>query len=90
MNKNRRAEIAKAMGMIEEAKAKLAEAAAILTAAGEEEREYHDNMPEGLKSGEKGEVAEAAANALEEAGQSLEEVAGTLDEVFGKCEEAVA
>lgn len=65
MNKARREDIDRAVALIEEAKE-------ILEAAAADEREYYDNMPEGLQSGEKGMAAEEAADALDEAGDQLD------------------
>jgi len=90
MNKKRRAEIAKAVGFMEEAKNLVAQAAEILTAVSDEEREYHNNMPEGLQASEKGEIADAAANALEEAASTVETMGDDIDKVLAHCEEASA
>lgn len=76
MNEARRKELNKARGMLEEAKA-------IIEAAGEEEREYFDNMPENMQSGDKGSKAG-------EASVSLEEAASELDDIISKIEEASA
>lgn len=65
MNKKRRAEIERAIALLEEAKE-------IFETAGQEEREYYDNMPESFQNGERGEAADAAASALEEACQTIE------------------
>lgn len=47
MNKERRAQIAKAEGLINDARA-------ILETVAEDEAEYYENMPAGFKDGEKG------------------------------------
>lgn len=65
MNKDRRKELEKALGLLSEARE-------ILEAAKDEEQEYFDNMPEGLQSGEKGEKAENAISEIEEAISSIE------------------
>lgn len=65
MNNERRKEIAKATGMIEEAKA-------ILEQAQSDEQDSYDNMPEGLQSGDRGQAAEQAASELQEAVDSLD------------------
>jgi hypothetical protein len=90
MNKTRRQAIASAVAKIEEAKDLLAVAAAIITGASEEEREYYDNMPEGLQGSEKGEIADAAATGLEEAANALTELDDTLQEALDQCENASA
>jgi hypothetical protein len=71
MNAARRKDLEKARGMIEEAKA-------ILEQTAEGEREYYDNMPESMQSGDKGEKADVAASALEEA---VEECDGILEKI---------
>lgn len=72
MNTERRKEIDKARGMIEEAKS-------ILDQCENDEREYFDNMPENMQSGDKGQRAESAAEALNEAVGELENALGNLD-----------
>lgn len=74
MNAARRKELDKARALIEEAKG-------IIEAAQGEEREYFDNMPESMQSGEKGEKASTAAD-------SLEEAANECDSIIEKIEEA--
>ncbi len=76
MNAARRKELEKARVLI-------AEARDIISTAAEEERDYYDNMPENMQSGDKGNRADEAATALEE-------VDGELDELLGKIEECEA
>lgn len=71
MNKARRKEIEKAVALLEEAKA-------LLEPAAEGEREFYDNMPEGLQAGDKGSTADEAAGHLEEAVSSLDDILGNL------------
>ncbi len=73
MNAQRRKEITEVIG-------KLGDLAAEVRGLGEEEREYYDNMPESIQSGEKGERADDVAQMLEEAADSLDEVLGQLEE----------
>lgn len=72
MNAARRKEIEKAQAMIEEAKS-------ILETCASDEREYFDNMPENMQGGDRGQAAEAAADALDEAVSNLEDAAGNCD-----------
>jgi ribosome recycling factor len=74
MNKQRRAEITKAVNMIEEGKA-------ILESVRDEEQDTFDNMPESLQGGEKGSAMEEAVNNLDEAINSLDETVGTVNTV---------
>lgn len=72
MNAARRKEIAKAGALIDEAKQ-------ILEQAQTDEQEYYDNMPESLQGGEKGNAAEAAADALQEAVDACDEVVSCIE-----------
>ncbi len=88
MNKNRRAEINKAIALLEQIKGPLEDAKSIIESAADEEREYYDNMPENMQSGERGEQASAAADALEEVKYAFDEV--DIDDLIGKPNEAQA
>lgn len=46
-----------------------------------EEREAYDNMPESLQDGEKGEAANAAADALEAAQAGVDEAVESLETI---------
>lgn len=74
MNAERRKELEKARGMIEEAKN-------ILETEASNEHEYYDNMPENMQCGDKGSKADEAANTLDEA-------VGECDEILSKIETA--
>lgn len=71
MNNDRRKRIEALIAKVEEARDAVAD---ILT----EEQDYHDNMPESLQNGEKGEKAQEAIDALVEAHQALEEATDRL------------
>jgi hypothetical protein len=86
MNASRRKSLDTAMDLINKIKSDFEEAKGILETASEEEREYYDNMPEGLQSGDKGSDADQAASGLEEAFQSLDEL--DLDDILSKIDEA--
>ena len=60
MNKTRRAEIAKAIDLLSEARI-------ILEQVQEEEEEAFDNLPEGIQDSERGEVMEENVSVLDEA-----------------------
>lgn len=76
MNKKDRAQLAKAIGFLEEAKAIIDDLAA-------SEREKYDNMPESLQQGDRGTAMEEAANALEEAQTQVDEALSTLGNIEG-------
>ena len=48
-----------------------------------EEREYYDNMPEGLQGSERGEAAEEAIDTLESAYTAIDEAINYFDEITG-------
>lgn len=74
MNKQRRKAIAEAISTIEELVTDIENLC-------DEEQEYHDNMPENMQQGEKGEAAEAAVDALGNAAQLLDEAKDALGEI---------
>lgn len=67
MNKARRAEIAKANNLMNDAHAILEECLG-------DEQDYYDNMPESLQNGEKGAAARQAIDTLTTATEALEEI----------------
>ena len=73
MNADRRKRLEKARGLIEEAKDIVAECAS-------EERDYYDNMPEGLQASDKGEKADSDATALDECDSALDECINAINE----------
>jgi len=73
MNDERRKNIAKARDLLTEARV-------LIETARDEEQEYYDNMPESFQSGDKGEKASAAADALGEVASELEDFDGKLEE----------
>lgn len=90
MNKQRRTELAAVMDQIT-AFAKALDDAGLLGQLNsiledglqplrDEEEEYYENMPEGVQSGEKGENAREAVNALDEALDALTTLRDAIDE----------
>lgn len=65
---------------IEGIKTKLEEAKADIETLQSEEQDYHDNMPESIQAGEKGDRASEAADQLQSAADAIEEVTGYLEE----------
>jgi poly-gamma-glutamate capsule biosynthesis protein CapA/YwtB (metallophosphatase superfamily) len=65
MNNERRKEINRAIGLIEEAKS-------ILETVRDEEQEAYDNLSESLQSSERGEAMENAASELDQAIDGLD------------------
>ena len=64
---------------IDEAISKLDEAREIIVVIAEEERDYYDNMPENMQSGEKGERADEVASSLEEIESTMDDTAQKND-----------
>lgn len=103
MNKQRRADIAAKVKVVDDAKNKLQAAVGAFTAALEEfslddlhgevealrdeEQEYLDNMPEGLQQGERGEAAQEAISNLENACDKIDEAKGAVEAVGTSLEE---
>jgi uncharacterized coiled-coil DUF342 family protein len=73
MNKGRR----KAIDALKDA---LADIQGQIETLQEEEQDYYDNMPESLQQGEKGTIAETAADALSSAATAVEEASSYLEE----------
>lgn len=88
MNKERRKVIADAAALLAEAQAKIDEAQEMLSDAADEERDYHDNMPEGLQAGERGQRADEVAGYLEEARDTLDTMSSDIGEVMSSLEAA--
>lgn len=86
MNNSRRKDLDRAMGLIEKIKDEFEEIASILRTCADEEREYYDNMPEGLQNSEKGQQADSAADALDTAASIFEEL--NLEEQITQIDEA--
>lgn len=72
MNDARRKEINRAKELLDQARA-------IIETAESDERDYYDNLPENFQSGEKGERAEASADALQEAIDGFDTIVEALD-----------
>lgn len=75
MNKIRRKEIEKVIGMISDARSLLEELMS-------EEEEYRDNMPENLQGSERYEKADEACYSMEEAIGNMEDIESSLEEVI--------
>lgn len=82
MNKLRRKEISEVQDNIRQAQTILAEAAEQLEAIKNEEQEYHDNMPEGIQMGDKGDKSQEAADNLESAFDTLQSINDEIDEAL--------
>ena len=75
MNAARRKEIQAVMERLDEV-------ATEIRRIGDDEREYYDNMPESIQSGEKGERADETASRLEEIADACDEQYNELNEVL--------
>jgi hypothetical protein len=74
MNKARRAEIAKAVELLNEAKG-------IIETCATDERTYYEAMPENMQNGDKGNAASEAADTLETAVDEIDSVVSNLEGV---------
>lgn len=72
MNNERRKTISTLISEVEEIIAKV-------ETLRDDEQDVYDNMPESFQAGERGEKAQAAADALGEAANELESVKGNLE-----------
>lgn len=73
MNNDRRKRIEAVCSILEDARAEL-------EALAEEEQEAHDNLPESIQSGEKGEAMDEAVSKLEDAASAVEDITMSLGE----------
>lgn len=87
MNAARRKEIQTAIDNLQKIEEFVANARYILESVSGEEREYYDNMPENMQSGDKGTRAEEAATALEEAHSTLEDL--NVEDMIASLETAM-
>lgn len=76
MNATRRKQIEALKEKLEILKGEASSLADELATLRDEEQEYYDNMPEGLQSGEKGEKAQTAIDALENVIGWIEDFSG--------------
>lgn len=76
MNKQRRKQIYQIVEQLESLKLEIEE-------LGEEERDYYDNMPEGIQDSEKGEIASEAGDRMEYATDNIDEAIDNLSEAKG-------
>ena len=72
MNKDRRAELDKALNLLHDA-------AEAIEMCKDEEQEYYDNMPESLQQGDKGSTAETAIEAMDNSMNSIEEAISEIE-----------
>jgi hypothetical protein len=84
LNKQRRAELDKAIALIQTARENFDEAIGIIQECASEEREGFDNLSEGLQATERGQSMEAAADSLDEAVGELEGLDfDTIEDLIG-------
>lgn len=88
MNNARRKEIDAIRTQLEAAQSVLNEIAAALEGIRDDEQCYLDDMPESIQSGDKGDRAQAAIDALDEATGAIEEL--DFDAIYNALEEAAA
>ena len=72
MNKLRRADLAEAFNLLDQAKG-------IVESAASDERDAFDNLPEGFQDSDRGQSMEQAADALDEATEAFAEVVDQIN-----------
>lgn len=85
MNRNRRKDLGALVDRLtalnlDEVMAELSSINDDLESIMDEEREYFDNMPENMQSGDKGSAAEEAINSMESAKELLDSIVSALEE----------
>ena len=75
MNNPRRAELRKALALLEEA-------SEIIQLAAEEEQDCFDNLPEGLQESERGQIMDENVSRLEDIANELDSQAGELEDII--------
>lgn len=86
MNKDRRKDIARAVELLLSAQSAIEEARGVIDDAANAEREYYDNMPENMQSGDRGQQADTAASKLEEVRDTLQDL--DIDQMVNDLGEA--
>jgi uncharacterized coiled-coil DUF342 family protein len=79
MNKERRNRLNKLAHELLELNSKLEDLVSEIETLRDEEQEYHDNMPEALQGGEKGEAANEAINNMDDCLSELENAKSNFD-----------
>lgn len=90
MNKTRRKNLQKLLDQIQPLEAVIEEMKYNVEALRDEEQEYLDAMPSGIGESERGEIANAAIEALEEAMNLMQQVQEDVAAAAEKVEEAMA
>lgn len=86
MNNERRKNIERALTLVESAWVLLEEAKGEFETARDDEQDYHDNMPESLQCGERGDKAEAAISCLSEICDAMETIGSEIEAIRSNCE----
>lgn len=89
MNKDRRKELSKAIGLLNGAKESIEGAKTIIETCKDEEQECYDGLPESMQEGEKGDAMQENIDDLDEAYYNIEDWPDTVDETVKKIQEAI-
>jgi len=90
VNKERRTAIGLLRGQLEDLANNLENLKNEIETPRDEEQEYFDTMPESIQGGDKGQVAEAAVNSLQQAYDYLDNAHSEIQNAIGELEEAAA
>lgn len=82
MNKDRRKAIGAIAVQLDKLRSMIEDLKSDAESLRDEERDYFDNMPESLQQGDRGQAAEAAADALDEAVSELENIDSSIDTII--------
>jgi hypothetical protein len=72
--------------LLADAKQKIEEGMALLEIARDEEQDYFDNMPESFQSGQKGDDAQEAVDAIQSAYDEVENGIGNIEDLINGTE----
>lgn len=86
MNKDRRKALAEAIDALTKIKDQIENVKSIVETAKDEEREYYDNMPENMQSGDRGQEADTAVSNLEDVFETLDGL--DIDDLLSKIDDA--
>lgn len=89
MNKQRRKDIAAIVEDLSKVSSLVTEIMEAIQSVADEESDYYENMPDGLKEGEKGQDAERANDALSTARDSIESIDSELQAVESALQTAM-
>lgn len=89
MNRERRNELNKAVGLINSARASIEEAKDIIDNCQSEEQDAFDNLPESMQEGDRGDAMQDNIDTMDEALSELDDVVSTLEEQSNNLQDMI-